>query len=56
MLTKTERLRALLGNIKNHPWDVIPQFKLEKEDADVLLEVTKEIRKELLNVRADEEL
>lgn len=54
MLTKRERLRALFGNIKNHPWDVIPQFKLEKEDADVLLEATKEIREDLLNVKAEE--
>lgn len=55
MLTKRERLRALFGNINNHPWDVIPQFKLEKEDADVLLEATKEIREDLLNVRAKED-
>lgn len=55
MLTDRERLRALLGNIKNHPWDVVPQFKLEKEDADVLLEATKEIREDLLRVRAEDE-
>ncbi|SFU57049.1 hypothetical protein [Butyrivibrio sp. INlla21] len=54
MLTERERLRALFGNIKNHPWDVIPQFKLEKEDAEVLLNATKEMQSELLRVQAAE--
>lgn len=51
MLTKEERLRALFGNLRNHSWDVYPQFRLEKEDAEVLLDATKELQKELLNVR-----
>lgn len=26
----------MLGNIKNWSWDVYPQFKIEKEDAEAL--------------------
>lgn len=37
MLTDEERLRALIGNLKNWSWDVCQQFKIEKEDADVLI-------------------
>lgn len=54
MLTKEERLRALFGNLKNHSWDVYPQFKIEKEDAEVLLNATKELQEELLRVRVAE--
>ena len=53
MLTREERLRALFGNLKNYSWDVYPQFKLEKEDAEVLLDATKELQQELLRVRTD---
>lgn len=35
-MTEKERLRALLGNIKNWDWTVYPQFKMEKEDAEAL--------------------
>lgn len=38
MLTKEERLRALLGNIKNWSWDVYPKFSIDKEDAQALLD------------------
>lgn len=54
MLTSDERLRALFGNLKNHSWDVHPQFKLEREDAEVLLNATKEMRAELLKVQTTE--
>ena len=54
MLTKEERLRALFGNLKNHSWDVYPQFKIEREDAEVLLNATKELQEELLRVRVAE--
>lgn len=54
MLTKEERLRALFGNLKNWSWDVEPQFRIEKEDAEVLLDATKELRQELLRVRTAE--
>ena len=37
MLNDQERIIALLGNIKNWSWDIFPQFKLEKEDADALI-------------------
>lgn len=43
-----ERIRALVGNVKNWSWDIYPQFRLEKEDADALqdLEAIKEYVKE----------
>jgi len=47
----------LIGNLKNWSWDVYPQFKLEKEDADALqdIEAVKEYikEKEDANIRAD---
>ena len=42
MLTNEERLRALLGNIKNWSWDVYPKFSLDKEDAQALLDFFKQ--------------
>lgn len=39
MLTTDERIRALISNLKNFNWNVIPQYRLEKEDAVALLEV-----------------
>lgn len=54
MLTETERLRALFGNLKNHSWDVTPSFKLEKEDAEALLNATTEMRAELFRVQEAE--
>lgn len=39
MLTAEERIRALKCNLKNYDWTVSPQFRLEKEDAEVLLEL-----------------
>ena len=37
-MTRQERVRALLGNIKNWSWDIEPHFKLDKDDADALFE------------------
>lgn len=37
-MNTTERVRALLGNLKNWSWDINPQFRIEKEDADALRE------------------
>lgn len=37
-MNTTERVRALLGNLKNWSWDIEPQFRIEKEDADALRE------------------
>lgn len=54
MLTNEERLRALFGNLKNWSWEVSPQFRIEKEDAEVLLNATKELQEELLRVRVAE--
>lgn len=39
MLTNEERIRALKCNLKNFDWTVTPQFRLEKEDAEALLEL-----------------
>ena len=39
MLTTEERIRALIGNLKNNDWSINPQFRLEKEDAAALLEI-----------------
>lgn len=39
MLTNEERIRALKCNLKNFDWTVTPQFRLEKEDAEALLEI-----------------
>ena len=43
-MTKAERIRALVGNVKNWDWDIFPQFRLEREDAEALqdLEALKE--------------
>lgn len=37
-MTTIERVRALIGNLKHHPWDIYPTFKIEKEDAEALRE------------------
>lgn len=52
-MTKMERIRALIGNLKNWSWDVFPQFRIEKEDAEALqdLEALKEYIKEKENGR-----
>ena len=42
MLTTKERIRSLVGNLKNWSWDVNPQFRIEKEDADALIEYFRE--------------
>lgn len=38
-MNNTERIRALVGNIKNWSWDVYPKFTLNKEDADALQDI-----------------
>ena len=38
MLNKEERLRALKANLSGWPWDISPAFKIEKEDAPIILE------------------
>jgi len=47
-MTKAERIRALIGNLKNWSWDVTPQFRIEIEDAEALqdLEALKEYIRE----------
>lgn len=39
MLTNEERIRALKCNLKNFNWTVLQQYRLEKEDAEALLEL-----------------
>ena len=34
-----ERVRALIGNMKNWSWDVEPKFQIEKEDAAALQDI-----------------
>lgn len=41
-MNNKERLRALMSNLKNHDFKVNPTFKLEIEDAIVLVEMLKE--------------
>ena len=47
-MTKMERIRALIGNLKNWDWTVYPQYPVEKEDSEALqdLEAIKEYIKE----------
>lgn len=45
MLTTEERIRALLGNLRNLDWTVFPYFRIEKEDAAALLEFFDELDK-----------
>ena len=45
-VTEYERVRALLGNLKNWSWDVEPQFRIEKEDSDALQHYVKDLEKE----------
>lgn len=35
---KWDRITAVLNNLKDWSWDVIPQYKIEKEDAEVIIE------------------
>ncbi|MBR4396477.1 MAG: hypothetical protein IKS93_01325 [Methanobrevibacter sp.] len=39
MLTNEERIRALIGNLKNWDWSIFPQYRLEKEDAAALMKL-----------------
>lgn len=39
MLTNEERIRAVKCNLKSFDWTVTPQYRLEREDAEALLEL-----------------
>ena len=43
LLTKAERLKAAYGNIKNWDYSITP-FKLEEQDARVIVEALKDYR------------
>ena len=51
MLTVQERIRALLGNLKNWSWDIYPQFRIEKEDADALREYVTGLTDEIYSLK-----
>ena len=53
-MTDEERLRALFNNLKSQVWEVNPQYKIEREDAEVLLNATKEMQEKLFRVRTPE--
>lgn len=36
IMTHKERIRALIGNLKNHNWDIFTTFEIDKEDAEAL--------------------
>lgn len=38
-MTKQERLRAIIGNLKNYDFEVFPTFKIDKQDAEVIREL-----------------
>lgn len=44
MLNDEERMRALETNLENWPWDTSPSFKLEKEEAEIILELINDSR------------
>lgn len=39
MLTNEERIKALICNLKNYDWDIFPEYRLEREDGEALLQV-----------------
>ena len=41
-MMQMDRVRALLGNLKNWSWDIAPQYRIEKEEATALLEFLKD--------------
>lgn len=53
-MTNEERLRALFGNLKNWDWTVFQYYKIEKEDAEVLLDATKEMQQRLSELHTPE--
>lgn len=53
-MTDEERLRALFGNLKSWGWTVFPQYKIEREDAEVLLDATKEMQQRLSKLHTPE--
>ena len=38
-MNNKDRIRALISNLKNNSWDIFPQFRIEKEDADALQDI-----------------
>lgn len=39
MLTAAERIRAMKCNFRTYDWKLFPVYKLEKEDAEALMEL-----------------
>lgn len=53
MLTDRERLRALVGNIKNWSWEIYPVFKIDEADARALIEYFKEHDRQISGALAE---
>jgi polyhydroxyalkanoate synthesis regulator phasin len=49
-MTRDERVRALLGNLKNWTWSVAPQFRIEQEDSDAIRSYVDELQREIYNL------
>ena len=41
---KFDKVTAVLNNLKGWSWDVIPQYKVEKEEAEVIIEALEHLR------------
>ena len=48
MLTNEERIRALIRNLKDWDWSVIPQYRIEKEDAAALMELLNQVKEKII--------
>ena len=44
MLTPEERIRAMECNFKNYDWGIFPVYKIEKEDAEALMELFAKVK------------
>lgn len=44
MITSEERIRALITNLSEWPFDVMPTFKIYGEDAQLIVEALKRLR------------
>ena len=45
---KWDSMTAVLNNLKDWSWDVYPQFKLEEEDAKIIIEALEHQRTNIL--------
>lgn len=45
---KWDTITATLNNLKSWSWDVIPQMKIEKEEAEIIIEALEHLRINIL--------